>query len=72
MRKRRAVIPVALAMLGVLPLLLIGTTAVTAAASPAPITIAYITTSPAREGPRMRPPRRDSRPGWTCRTPRVV
>jgi branched-chain amino acid transport system substrate-binding protein len=43
MRKRRAVIPVALAMLGVLPLLLIGTTAVTAAASPAPITIAYIT-----------------------------
>src|SRR6202453_3660881 len=43
MRKGRAMIPVALAMLGVLPLLLIGTTAVTAGASPAPITIAYIT-----------------------------
>jgi branched-chain amino acid transport system substrate-binding protein len=36
-------IPVALSMLAGLPLLLIGTTAVTAGASPAPITIAYIT-----------------------------
>ena len=43
MRKRRTMIPVALAMLTGLPLLLIGTTAVTAGASPAPITIAYIT-----------------------------
>jgi branched-chain amino acid transport system substrate-binding protein len=43
MRKRRTMIPVALSMLGGLPLLLIGTTAVTAGASPAPITIAYIT-----------------------------
>jgi branched-chain amino acid transport system substrate-binding protein len=36
-------IPVALSMLAGLPLLLIGTTAITAGASPAPITIAYIT-----------------------------
>ena len=36
-------IPVGLAMLVALPLLLIGTTAVTASAAPAPITIAYIT-----------------------------
>jgi branched-chain amino acid transport system substrate-binding protein len=36
-------IPLALSMLAGLPLLLIGTTAVTAGASPAPITIAYIT-----------------------------
>jgi branched-chain amino acid transport system substrate-binding protein len=43
MRKRRTMIPVALSMLAGLPLLLIGTTAVTAGASPAPITIAYIT-----------------------------
>jgi branched-chain amino acid transport system substrate-binding protein len=43
MRKRRTMIPVALSMLGGLPLLLIGTTAITAGASPAPITIAYIT-----------------------------
>ena len=43
MRKRRTMITVALAMLAGLPLLLIGTTAVTAGASPAPITIAYIT-----------------------------
>jgi branched-chain amino acid transport system substrate-binding protein len=44
MRKRRTmIIPMALAMLAGLPLLLIGTTAVTASASPAPITIAYIT-----------------------------
>ena len=43
MRKRRTMIPVALSMLAGLPLLLIGTTAVTASASPAPITIAYIT-----------------------------
>jgi branched-chain amino acid transport system substrate-binding protein len=43
MRKRRTMIPMALAMLAGLPLLLIGTTAVTASASPAPITIAYIT-----------------------------
>ena len=35
--------PVGLAMLAGLPLLLIGTTAVTASAAPAPITIAYIT-----------------------------
>jgi branched-chain amino acid transport system substrate-binding protein len=43
MRKRRTMIPLALSMLAGLPLLLIGTTAVTAGASPAPITIAYIT-----------------------------
>ena len=43
MRKRRTMIPVALSMLAGLPLLLIGTTAITAGASPAPITIAYIT-----------------------------
>jgi branched-chain amino acid transport system substrate-binding protein len=43
MRKRRTMMPVALSMLGGLPLLLIGTTAITAGASPAPITIAYIT-----------------------------
>ncbi len=43
MRKRRTIIPVALSMLAGLPLLLIGTTAITAGASPAPITIAYIT-----------------------------
>jgi branched-chain amino acid transport system substrate-binding protein len=43
MRKRGTTIPVALSMLAGLPLLLIGTTAVTASASPAPITIAYIT-----------------------------
>ena len=42
-RKRRATVPVALALLTGLPLLLVGTTAVTASASPAPITIAYIT-----------------------------
>ena len=42
-RKRRATVPVALTVLAGLPLLLIGTTAVTASASPAPITIAYIT-----------------------------
>jgi branched-chain amino acid transport system substrate-binding protein len=36
-------IPVTLATLAVLPLLLVGTTAVTASASPAPITIAYVT-----------------------------
>jgi branched-chain amino acid transport system substrate-binding protein len=36
-------VPVALAMLTGLPLLLVGATAVTASASPAPITIAYIT-----------------------------
>ena len=43
MRKRRTMVPVALAMLTGLPLLLIGATAVTASASPSPITIAYIT-----------------------------
>jgi branched-chain amino acid transport system substrate-binding protein len=43
MRKRRTMIPVSLSMLAGLPLLLIGTTAVTASAAPAPITIAYIT-----------------------------
>ena len=43
MRKRRTMIPVALSMLAGLPLLLVGTTAITAGASPAPITIAYIT-----------------------------
>jgi branched-chain amino acid transport system substrate-binding protein len=43
MRKRRTTIPVALSMLAGLPLLLVGTTAMTAGASPAPITIAYIT-----------------------------
>ncbi len=43
MRKRRTMMPVALSMLAGLPLLLIGTAAVTAGASPAPITIAYIT-----------------------------
>jgi ABC-type branched-subunit amino acid transport system substrate-binding protein len=42
-RKRTAMVPVALAMLAGLPLLLIGTTAVTASAAPAPITIAYVT-----------------------------
>jgi len=43
MRKRRTMTPVALSMLAGLPLLLIGTTAISAGASPAPITIAYIT-----------------------------
>jgi branched-chain amino acid transport system substrate-binding protein len=43
MRKRRTMIPVALSMLAGLPLLLVGTTAISAGASPAPITIAYIT-----------------------------
>jgi branched-chain amino acid transport system substrate-binding protein len=43
MQKRRTMIPVALSMLAGLLLLLIGTTAITAGASPAPITIAYIT-----------------------------
>ncbi len=42
-QKRRAMLPVVLATMTGLPLLLIGTTAVTASASPAPITIAYIT-----------------------------
>src|SRR5271168_1346405 len=42
-RRRRTIVPVALATLAGLPLLLIGTTAVAASASPAPITIAYIT-----------------------------
>src|SRR5271166_316238 len=40
---RRAMIPLGLAVLAGLPLLLVGTTAVTASAAPAPITIAYIT-----------------------------
>jgi branched-chain amino acid transport system substrate-binding protein len=43
MQKRRTTISLALSMLAGLPLLLIGTTAITAGASPAPITIAYIT-----------------------------
>ena len=46
MRRRRTMVPVALAMLTGLPLLLVGTTAATASAassSAAPITIAYIT-----------------------------
>src|ERR1700728_681777 len=43
MRKRRTMIPVALSMLAGLPLLLVGTTAISAGASPAPITLAYIT-----------------------------
>jgi branched-chain amino acid transport system substrate-binding protein len=43
MRKRRTMIPVALSMLAGLPLLLVGTTAISAGASPAPITIAYTT-----------------------------
>jgi branched-chain amino acid transport system substrate-binding protein len=42
-RKGRAIIPLALAVLTGLPLALVGTTAVTASAAPAPITIAYIT-----------------------------
>jgi branched-chain amino acid transport system substrate-binding protein len=41
--RRRSLIPASLATLAGLPLLLVGTTAVTASASPAPITIAYIT-----------------------------
>jgi len=42
-QKRRAMLPVVLATMTGLPLLLVGTTAVMASASPAPITIAYIT-----------------------------
>ena len=42
-RKRRAMVPAGLAVLAGLPLLVVGTTSVTASAAPAPITIAYIT-----------------------------
>jgi branched-chain amino acid transport system substrate-binding protein len=42
-RRPRALVPVALSILAGLPLLLVGTTALSAGASPAPITIAYIT-----------------------------